>query len=110
MREGLSKRLWDAKDKNGIDGLLDVVNEEGKKQLFFAKKNQEFQSDKTTQNDLGAAETMMKLVREELVLMSKSTELSKMEADAIIQVGKDAREREAYNRIYAVVIAMARAG
>jgi hypothetical protein len=52
----------------------------------------------------------MLLLRDELILMAKSDELSSMEAEAIVQVAKDARFREAYNRLYAQTISMARNG
>jgi hypothetical protein len=51
---------------------------------------------------------MIKLLREELLVMAKSTELSGMEAESIVNVAKNARSKEAYNRLYSKAMKMAR--
>jgi len=45
IRDGLSKKLWDAKDESGIDGLRNIVAEASLTQLDLAKKSQEFPED-----------------------------------------------------------------
>jgi hypothetical protein len=101
VREGLSKQLWDAKAANGLDGLRAVIDEASKSQLRLAKKSEEFPKDETTANELGAAETNIRLLYDELLAMAQSNEVSSRETDGITEIAVQARTRESYNRIYA---------
>lgn len=74
----------------------------------MAKKAEEFPDDDQTSNDLGAAETNILLLRDELLVMAQSTEVSVREADGIERIATDARYVEAYNRIYAQALPIAR--
>jgi hypothetical protein len=48
VKKELSKRLWDALDEDGVDGLRKIVTKESDNHLFYAKKYQEFQTDQDT--------------------------------------------------------------
>jgi hypothetical protein len=78
--------------------------------LALAKKAEEFPSDVDTANDLGAAETTILLLRDELLVMARSTEVSVREAEGITAVAVSARTAEAYNRLYAEALPIARGG
>jgi hypothetical protein len=59
---------------------------------------------------LGAAETNIRLLADELLAMSGSSEVSVREAEGIAETAGDARNVEAYNRLYAETLPLARAG
>jgi len=110
VREGLSKELWEARDANGLEGLRSIIREASWAQLGLAKIAEEFPRDVETANLLGAAETNMLLLRDELIVMAQSTEVSVREAEGISEIAESARNEEAYNRIYAQALPIARAG
>jgi hypothetical protein len=70
IRANLMKKLKDAKTAKGLDGLRNAVSEASKKQLDLAKKHKEFPRNVTTANDLGAAETEIKLIRDTLLILA----------------------------------------
>jgi hypothetical protein len=78
--------------------------------LALAKKAEEFPKDESTANDLGAAETNILLLRDELLRMAQSDEVSVREAEGITEVAASARKVEAYNRLYAEALPIARSG
>lgn len=108
IRDGLSKKLWDAKDESGIDGLRNIVAEASLTQLDLAKKSQEFPEDTQIQDQYSAAETEMRLLRDELLVMSESTDVSTREAAGILGISIEAKSVEAYNRLYAEALPIAR--
>jgi hypothetical protein len=110
VRDGLSQQLWDARAAAGMDGLRGIINEASALQLALAKKAEEFPADDQTSNDLGAAETNILLLRDELLVMAQSTEVSVREAEGITEIAEDARQKEAYNRLYAEALPIARSG
>jgi hypothetical protein len=87
-----------------------LIDAASKSQLNLAKKAEEFPNDKTTTNALGAAETRIRLMRDELLVMATSTEVSVREAQAITGLATSARNKEAYNRLYAKTLPIARSG
>ena len=101
VRGGLSKQLWDAKAANGLDGLRAVIDDASKHQLRLAKRSEEFPKDENTANDLGAAETNIRLLYDELLVMAQSNEVSSRETDGISEIAVQARTQESYNRLYA---------
>jgi len=91
LREGLGKELWDARKANGLDGLRGIIEAAATKQLALAKKSEEFPGDVTTANELGAAESNIKLMRDELIVMAQSTEVSVREGEGITELANEAR-------------------
>jgi hypothetical protein len=110
VRDGLTKQLWDARAANGLDGLRAAIRDASDEQLALAKKSEEFPGDVETANLLGAAETNILLLRDELLVMSRSTEVSVREAEGITEIAEEARAAEAYNRLYAEALPIARGG
>lgn len=108
VREGLSKQLWDAKAADGLEGLRAVIDDASKSQLRLAKRAADFPFDETTANELGAAETNIRLLYDELLVMAQSNEVSSRETDGITEIAVQARTRESYNRLYAQAIPLAR--
>lgn len=102
--------MWEARNADGLDGLRAVVAEASAEQLALAKKAQEFPKDVQTQNDLGASETNLLLLRDELQRMSSSNEISVREGEEILEISESASAAEAYNRIYAEALPIARNG
>jgi hypothetical protein len=76
----------------------------------LAKKAQEFPGDLETELQLTAAETTMGLIQEELEALSVSDEVSVRETESIHLIAKAAKENEAYNRVYAEALPIARGG
>jgi hypothetical protein len=76
----------------------------------LAKKQQEFPSNDEIFEEYAAAETQMLLLKDTLLEMSQSTEVSTREAAGIKAIGLDAYLTEAYNRIYAEALPIARTG
>jgi len=64
------KKLWDTRSKNGLDGLRDMVKAAGQKQLDLAKKFKEFPNDTDTANELGAAQSEIRLLKDALAEMA----------------------------------------
>jgi hypothetical protein len=110
VREGLQKQLFDARAANGLDGLRAIISNAATSQLALAKKSQEFPADITTANELGAAETNILLLRDELLVMAQSSEVSVREGEGITEIARVAREIEAYNRLFAETLPIAREG
>jgi hypothetical protein len=101
VREGIASELWEARADKGLDGLREVIDRASATQLALAKIAEEFPSDETVKNDLGAAETQILLLGDELLVMAQSTEVSVREAECIAEIAERARNAEAYNRLYA---------
>jgi hypothetical protein len=76
----------------------------------LAKKAEEFPGDEETAHLLGAAETNILLLRDELLVMTQSTEVSVREAEGITEIAESARAAEAYNRLFAEALPIARGG
>lgn len=57
-----------------------------------------------------AAETELHLIQEELDRMADSPDVSVRETESIKDIAKKAREQEAYNRLYAAALPIARGG
>jgi hypothetical protein len=76
----------------------------------LAKKAEEFPKDEATLGDLQAAETQILLLRDELLVMAQSNEVSVREAEGITDIAEQARFAESYNRLYATALPLARAG
>lgn len=76
----------------------------------MAKIAEEFPKDEQIANDLGAAETQILLLRDELLVMAQSNEVSVRESDGITEIAQSARLKEAYNRLYAQSLPIARSG
>jgi hypothetical protein len=110
VRDGLSKQLWDARAANGLDGLRAIITAAGREQLGLAKLAAEFPRDEELRNDLGAAETQILLLRDELLVMAESQDVSLREAEGIEGIAKSARKLESYNRVYAQALPLARQG
>jgi hypothetical protein len=110
VREGIAKELWDARAASGLDGLRGVIASAGSTQLGLAKIAQEFPKDEDSLAALGAAETQVLLLTDELLVMAQSTEVSVREATGIEEIAQEARNAEAYNRLYAQALPLARAG
>jgi replicative superfamily II helicase len=106
----VATRLADARTKNGLAGLATVADDAADKQAELAKKMQEFPGDEPTSLALTASETEMHLIQEELDRMGRSTEISVKETASIRDLADEARVREAYNRIYAESLPIARSG
>jgi hypothetical protein len=101
VREGIAADLWAAREADGLDGLRAVIDEASETQLALAKIAEEFPRDEDIANDLGAAETQIRLLRDELLVMTQSAEVSVREAEGITDIAEAARNAEAYNRLYA---------
>ena len=110
VREGLQKKLYDARAANGLDGLRAIISDAATSQLALAKKSQEFPGDVIIANELGAAETNILLLRDELLVMAQSSEVSVREGEGITEIARTAREIEAYNRLFAETLPIARNG
>jgi len=110
VRDGLLQQLWDAKNQDGLDGLRAVVSAASANQLSLAKKSQEFPDDITYANDLGAAEDSLKLTRDALLEMANSIDVSVRESDGIKDIANSAQAAEAYNRLFAEALPIARSG
>jgi hypothetical protein len=76
----------------------------------LAKRLQEFPGDEETSLALKAAETELHLIQEELDRMADSPDVSVRETESIRALAKSTREQEAYNRLYAEALPIARAG
>jgi hypothetical protein len=110
VRERLAARLNQARAADGLDGLTGVIDAASARQLALAKKAQEFSRDEPTALALTAAETEILMLREELLVLAGSPEVSVREAASITELANSARSREAYNRLYAEALPLARGG
>jgi len=108
--EDVAGRLASAKQATGLDGLAGVAEEAADRQQATAKKMQEFPGDEETSLALTAAETEMHLLYEELERLANSEEVSVRETESILALAQTAREKEAYNRLYAEALPIARGG
>jgi hypothetical protein len=106
----VSARLGDAKKNSGLGGLSTVASDAADRQQALAKKMQEFPGDEETSLALTAAETEMHLIQQELDRMASSGEVSVRETESIKELAQTAREQEAYNRLYAEALPIARGG
>ena len=106
----IAERLTQAKTRSGLNGLSEVADLASEKQMALAKKMQEFAGDEETSLTLKAAETEMRLIQEELYRLAASPDVSVRETDSIKLLAKGAREQEAYNRLYAEALPIARGG
>jgi len=71
---------------------------------------QEFPGDEETSLALTASETEMHMIQEELERLAASDEVSVRETSTILGLAQTAREKEAYNRLYAEALPIARGG
>ena len=103
-------RLAAAKQENGLDGLAEVADAAADVQLALMKKIQEFPGDEETSLALTAAETDVHLIQAELERLATSDEVSVRETESILDLAQSAKEKEAYNRLYAEALPIARGG
>lgn len=106
----VATRLAAARALTGLDGLAAAADVAADKQMALAKKMQEFPGDEPTSLELTAAETEMHLVQQELDRLGNATDISVRETDALKDLAQTAREQEAYNRLYAEALPIARGG
>jgi len=99
-----------AKSANGLPGLAEVSHEAAIWQMRLQKKVQEFPGDEECALALVAAETEVHVVQEELERLATSDDVSVRETESILALATTAREREAYNRLYAEALPIARGG
>lgn len=78
--------------------------------MELAKKMQEFPGDEETSLALTAAETEMHLIQAELERLANSDEVSVRETESILDLAQSQREKEAYNRLFAEALPIARGG
>jgi hypothetical protein len=98
------------KQENGLEGIAEVTAAAAEKQAELAKKLQEFPDDEDTALLLKAAETEMQLIEQSLKDLAASDEVSVRETEKIRALEKAAKEKEAYNRLYAEALPIARGG
>jgi hypothetical protein len=110
VRERLNRRLTEARASDGLRGLTGVIDQASARQLALAKKAQEFPADEETALALTAAETEILMLREELLVLAGAPDVSLREGKGIKDLADGARSREAYNRLFAEALPLARAG
>jgi len=71
---------------------------------------QEFPGDEETELKLTAAETSMHSIQKELERLANSDEVSVRETESILDLAQTAKAKEAYNRLFAEVLPIARGG
>jgi hypothetical protein len=106
----VAARLANAKVESGLLGLENVAHDAADRQQELAKKMQEFPGDEETELALTAAETEMHMIQEELDRLGNSDEVSLRETESILELAQAARANEAYNRLYAEALPIARGG
>lgn len=106
----IAERLTTAKQRSGLNGLSGVTALSSEVQIALAKKMQEFPGDEETSLELKAAETEMRLIQEELERLADSPDVSVRETESIRTLANQAREQEAYNRLFAEALPIARGG
>jgi len=106
----IDAKIKKARNTGGLTELKALSVAAGVKARGLANKAREFPTSKKVGNALLAAKTEVELIEKSLGNLAKSDDVSVRESAKIAELEKAATEQEAYNRLYAEALPIARGG